>query len=324
MDFILSSTRSGDGSCLTAEDIRDLRDLYNDLVIICTRAQERGVRLILDAEYSWYQPAMDAMALGLMRQFNALPSRSSKSSPQPHPSVQPLVYTTYQAYLRRTPLHLASCLDDARRNNYALGVKLVRGAYHHQEVSAHHNPNSPSLSHETQPPVWSTKADTDKAYNECVKLALSAVKDDIEKESSRGQGTLGIGVLFGTHNWDSCNLVLDQLIKIGQGEIVNVSNGVEKVKLSDAVVERVAIGQLYGMCDDLTDSIATRTISSAPLVIKYVPYGGLTAVLPYLSRRAVENKSVLGGGAAAKERSRAGNEIWKRVKRSFGVADTGV
>jgi proline dehydrogenase len=51
MDLILSSTEFGDGSCLTAEDIRDLRALYNDLVSICTRAQERGVKLILDAEY---------------------------------------------------------------------------------------------------------------------------------------------------------------------------------------------------------------------------------------------------------------------------------
>ncbi|KAJ2922373.1 hypothetical protein H1R20_g14725, partial [Candolleomyces eurysporus] len=307
-----------------AQDIHDLRELYDDLLSICTRAQQRGVKLILDAEYSWYQPAMDALALALMRQFNALPSRTSKSTnEQHHPYVQPLVYTTYQAYLRRTPLHLASTIEDAHRNNYALGVKLVRGAYHHQEASAHHNPNSPSLSHETEPPVWISKADTDKAYNQCVQLVLSAVKGDIEKETSSGQGMIGIGVLFGTHNWDSCNLVLDQLIEIGEGKVVTTSDGLKKVRLSDAVVERVAIGQLYGMCDDLTDSIVARTISTAPLAIKYVPYGGVTEVLPYLSRRAVENKSVLGGGAAAKERSRAVNEIWKRVKRSFGAVDVG-
>jgi len=43
--------------------------------------------------FSWYQPAIDAVALALMREFNKL------TDPQ-HP-VQPLVYTTYQAYLRR-------------------------------------------------------------------------------------------------------------------------------------------------------------------------------------------------------------------------------
>ena len=35
--------------------------------------------------------------------------------------------------------------------------------------------------------------------------------------------------------------------------------------------------------------------------------------MPYLSRRAIENKSVLGDGAAHHERKRAGQEIWKRV-----------
>ena len=36
-------------------------------------------------------------------------------------------------------------------------------------------------------------------------------------------------------------------------------------------------------------------------------------VMPYLSRRAIENKSVLGGGAAAHERQRAGKEIRRRL-----------
>jgi proline dehydrogenase len=36
-------------------------------------------------------------------------------------------------------------------------------------------------------------------------------------------------------------------------------------------------------------------------------------VMPYLSRRAIENKSVLFDGAGAAERQTAGREIWKRV-----------
>lgn len=80
---------------LTAQDIADLKDLHSDLNAICQHAQERGVKLIIDAEYSWYQPAIDAFALALMAKYNR-PSASSTS-----PSVQPLVYNTYQAYLRR-------------------------------------------------------------------------------------------------------------------------------------------------------------------------------------------------------------------------------
>ena len=72
------------------------------------------------------------------------------------------------------------------------------------------------------------------------------------------------------------------------------------------------------MCDDLTDSIVNQTISSSPIAVKYLPYGAMEEVLPYLSRRAIENKSVLGNGGAAKERQRAGREIWRRVTGWFG------
>jgi proline dehydrogenase len=45
-----------------------------------------------------------------------------------------------------------------------------------------------------------------------------------------------------------------------------------------------------------------------------VPYGELSEVMPYLGRRAIENKSVLGGpGGAAEERRRVGRELWKRI-----------
>lgn len=85
------------------------------------------------------------------------------------------------------------------------------------------------------------------------------------------------------------------------------------------------------MHDNLTDYIVERTKTSAPFVIKYVPYGALTEVryaciclsffecsrifqvLPYLGRRAIENKSVLGEGAAQEERDRAWAEIKRRL-----------
>jgi hypothetical protein len=38
---------------LTPENLDALKDLHADLVRICTRAQERGVRIILDAEYRY-------------------------------------------------------------------------------------------------------------------------------------------------------------------------------------------------------------------------------------------------------------------------------
>lgn len=118
---------------LTPAEVSGVRELYDDLVRICTRARERGIKIIIDAEYryvvlfyyircstfrrcwmsllflilfkqevsftdksySWYQPAIDALTLALMREFNSLDAKKSRGQ------VQPLVYGTFQAYLRR-------------------------------------------------------------------------------------------------------------------------------------------------------------------------------------------------------------------------------
>ena len=86
------------------------------------------------------------------------------------------------------------------------------------------------------------------------------------------------------------------------------------------------------MTDALTNYIVDRTRSSSPFILKYVPYGALVEVcvqhstlygvflissfvqvMPYLSRRAIENKSVLGEGASEEERQLAAQEIKKRI-----------
>jgi len=93
LDVLYTDSKPASGP-LTDQDLLQLRDLHFDLRRICQRAEERGVRLVIDAEYSWYQPAMDAFQLALMREFN----RCQESKGQ---RAQPLVYGTYQAYLRR-------------------------------------------------------------------------------------------------------------------------------------------------------------------------------------------------------------------------------
>ncbi|KZV77589.1 FAD-linked oxidoreductase [Peniophora sp. CONT] len=340
LDVLRSSSQPG--SYLSQRDLVDLTELYHNLRKICAHAQSRGIRVTLDAEHSWYQPAVDAMGIELMREFNKLPD----STPETRTVPVPLVYGTFQAYLRRTPEFLAQSLKDAKAENYTLGVKLVRGAYHEQENNVHAaarssksdavvKSGSPSISPDPLSPIWPNKQATDACYALCTKLVLGCIVEDV-RASTRAKGWLSsirghrnsgvpsVAVLFGTHNWDSCRQVLQQLEDLGLARPVALIPAESQpegyllpdepvLSIPDDVANRITLSQLYGMSDALTNYIVSRTRTSSPMVLKYLPYGGLSEVMPYLARRAVENKAVLGSGQAATERKQAWVSIRKRL-----------
>jgi len=133
-----------------------------------------------------------------------------------------------------TPEYLAQSLRNAASNRYALGIKLVRGAYHEQEVM----PISPSFSLTTNaswPPVFTSKDDTDRCYDAAIVELVRAVAN------ADGRGPR-VGVLFASHNPGSCAKVLDALVSVGLA--THEEDGM--VKLNDLAAERVSLAQLYG------------------------------------------------------------------------------
>lgn len=97
---------------------------------------------------------------------------------------------------------------------------------------------------------------------------------------------------------------------------------------------QVYFGQLLGMCDQISFPLGEpnfpgwgRWRSSRGLeckvassvcagqagfpVYKYVPYGPVMEVLPYLSRRALENSGIMKG--AQRERQLLWQELWRRL-----------
>ncbi|NNL82282.1 MAG: proline dehydrogenase [Winogradskyella sp.] len=109
-------------------------------------------------------------------------------------------------------------------------------------------------------PICPTKQATDINFNETLTYILKNIAD--------------ISVFIGTHNEESSYLSLE-LMK---------TFGIEK---SD---NNVWFGQLYGMSDHISFNLAKLGYN----VAKYVPFGPVKDVMPYLIRRAEENTSVAG------------------------------
>lgn len=109
-------------------------------------------------------------------------------------------------------------------------------------------------------PIQATKADTDKDYDACVSYCL----DHIER----------VAICAGTHNEESSRKLAELFEKKG----LNKED------------DRIYFAQLLGMSDHISFNLADLGY----MVAKYVPYGPVSEVLPYLIRRAEENTSVAG------------------------------
>jgi proline dehydrogenase len=107
-----------------------------------------------------------------------------------------------------------------------------------------------------QPDKQSADRDYDAAVRFCV--------ENVEK----------VAFVAGTHNENSCRLLAD---------LLNEKNIIHNHP-------HVYFSQLLGMSDNLSFNLADAGYN----VAKYVPYGPVKAVLPYLFRRAQENTAIAG------------------------------
>lgn len=277
---------------VTDSDMVALHQLWVDMREMSAKARDKGVKLLIDAEYACTQPALDALTLLLSREFNRpVPGK---------PFAGPTIFGTYQSYLRRAPYILDAAIADADKHGYALGVKLVRGAYFVSERKKWASEGR------GQDPIWEDKPTTDKAYNE----SLSKVFSVLSRQLSSPNPELALSVVFGTHNAESVERFLSELKSSGLAES---SNGA--LRLRGDARGKVFIAQLYGMRDDLTDKVAESLDSGGlPVALKYIAYGKLDEVLPFLARRAIENKAVMAGEGGAKiERERVTKELVRRL-----------
>lgn len=109
-------------------------------------------------------------------------------------------------------------------------------------------------------PICKDKGETDAHFNAVMTYCLDNIDD--------------IWMFIGSHNEESNYLAMELM---RQKEIANND-------------PRVWFGQLYGMSDHITYNMADAGYNMA----KYLPFGQVKNVMPYLMRRAEENTSVAG------------------------------
>jgi len=285
---------------VTDGDMVALKEFWGRLHALSARARDVGVKLMIDAEHAETQPVLDAMTLMLSREFNR---------PQPGvPFAGPTIFGTYQSYLRRAPYILDWAIRDSEANGYALGIKIVRGAYVVSDRKKWRAEGRVGPD-----PIWADKPATDHAYNSSVEKIVSTLAKQMDGSSPE----TALSVVFATHNPESVNLVLSQLEKYQLATRPMTPDGsidtTGRLRLRDGLESKVNVAQLYGMRDDLTDRVVDMFEPGTPVALKYIAYGKLNEVLPFLARRAIENKSIMTGeGGAAVERKRVTDELWRR------------
>jgi proline dehydrogenase len=242
----------------TEEELQLMEAMVERVRRLCRMAADSGVRIMIDAEHHYLQPAIDSLAKDMMREFNRR---------------VPVVYNTYQCYLKDSRFRLNADIESARRQGYHFGAKLVRGAYmvHERKVAA--------AAQGLESPVYDRIEETHANYNRCVRMVI--------QEVACGQAE----VMIATHNQYSVEMAVRSMHDFG---LAPGKNG-------------VFFGQLLGMADHLSYVLGRHKY----LAYKYVPFGPLEETMPYLIRRAQENSGLMGG--VAKEMGMLQGELWRRM-----------
>ena len=227
----------------SGEELSDTQDrewlsLKRRLGEICAAAHQSDKPIYIDAEESWVQGAMDSLAEEMMAKYN---------------TAKAIVFTTLQMYRWDRIDYLKQLITDAESGSYRLGIKFVRGAYLEKERER-------ALLHGYASPINATKEDTDRDFDEAVRLSMEHI-DVVE-------------ICVGTHNEKSCRLMVDHM---REHELPNNH-------------PHIYFSQLFGMSDNISFNLAHAGYN----VSKYLPFGPLESTLPYLTRRAEENTAIAG------------------------------
>lgn len=238
------------------ENEKQMQRILQRMDVLAKRAVENRVRLMVDAEQTYLQPAINQLTLQMQRIYN---------------KEKPVIFNTYQCYLKEAFDSVSMDVALSCRQGWHFAAKLVRGAYMYQERE-----RAEELGYED--PINPDYESTNTMYHRCLDFVL-------EEIALNGNAN----VMVASHNEDTVKHTLRRMNELGLMPREN----------------KVYFGQLLGMCDQISFPLGQAGFP----VYKYVPYGPVDEVMPYLTRRAQENRGFMQG--AQKEREL----LWKELKR---------
>ena len=142
------------------------------MIALCDTAQKNDVQVLIDAEETWIQDAIDNMALELMEIYNRK---------------KIIVSLTHQCYRVGTLEKIKKNLEIAKDKKFLYGVKLVRGAYMEKERS-----RATQMGYES--PIQPTKEMSDKEFNDSLEYTVKNINFS--------------SLWVGSHNEESCSYLM--------------------------------------------------------------------------------------------------------------------
>lgn len=228
-------------------------ELVEAMDAICHKAASQDCRIWVDAEQQVLQHTIDRWAMYFMSRHNL--------------NGKALVHNTIQAYLKASRDNVMRHLAKAHAEGWALGIKLVRGAY---------------INSDPRHLIHDTKADTDANYDGIVHDLLFGTNLGFCEDKHPKD----VHLFVAGHNPDSVAKAID---------LMQVLHAEGRLKTLPDFGQLQGMGDVLGckvlqQCEDLdTERRLHGTKTVTPKLYKCLTWGSVQECLGYLFRRAVEN-----------------------------------
>jgi proline dehydrogenase len=153
----------------------EYKSFFKRVDYLCDVGNKNNVKVLIDAEESWIQDAIDTLGIEMMRKYNK--KRAN-------------VFLTHQCYRTGTLDKVKNNLELAKKEKFYIGVKLVRGAYMEKERKR-------AIVYNYTSPIHNSKDNTDEEFNKSLMFCVKNINK--------------VSLWVGSHNENSCLKLMEMM-----------------------------------------------------------------------------------------------------------------